>query len=94
MNRRLKFIDVDETGNISAKALEIGQELKITIDALIIIPFRQWQTCRTCIIKKYLPKIKIIEDSSCFLYGAPIKYKPGQLSFSMLPFDLQKDLVR
>ena len=37
------------------------------------------ELCST--IKKYLPKIKIIEDAApAFYMGAPIKYKPGQLS--------------
>ena len=85
MNRRLKFIDVDETGNISAKALENWAKIKNNYaNALIII--HNFGTMANVpelcsIIKKYLPKIKIIEDAApAFYMGAPIKYKPGQLS--------------
>ena len=85
MNRRLKFIDVDETGNISVEALENWAKIKNNYaKALIIIHnfgtmANVPKLCNS--IKKYLPKIKIIEDAApAFYMGAPIKYKPGQLS--------------
>ena len=85
MNRRLKFIDIDETGNISIEALENWAKIKNNYAHAIII-IHNFGTMADVpklsqIAKKYLPKIKIIEDAApAFYMDAPIKYKPGQLS--------------
>jgi len=85
MNRRLKFIDIDETGNISVEALENWAKIKNNYaNALIII--HNFGTMANVpelykVVKKYLPAIKIIEDAApAFYMGAPISYKPGELS--------------
>ena len=86
MNRKLKFIDIDETGNICPIALEKWIKVKNNYAKAIIIIHNFGAMADVpkihSILKKYcLNDIKIIEDAApAFYMDAPIKYKPGQLS--------------
>ena len=96
MNRKLKFIDVDKTGNICYKALETWAAKTYRRPKAIII-IHNFGTMvdvpkiRT-ILNKYLPAIKIIEDAApAFYMDAPIKYKPGHISdLVVYSFDFTK----
>lgn len=85
MNRRIKFIDVDETGNMCPNALKIWTQNKFNYAQAIIIihNFGTMADMPTIcdILQTDLPAIKIIEDAApAFYMGAPIIYKPGQRS--------------
>ena len=86
MNRKLKFIDVDKTGNICPIALEKWAKVKNNYAKAIIIihnfgAMADVPKIHNILKKYYLNDIKIIEDAApAFYMGAPIKYKPGQLS--------------
>ncbi len=86
MNRRVKFIDIDSTGNICPKALEKFYTEKDPLKPAAIIIIHNFGTVADVpsihkVLKKYQPDIKIIEDAApAFYMGAPISYKPGQLS--------------
>ena len=86
MNRKLKFIDVDKTGNICPIALEKWAKVKSNYAKAIIIihnfgAMADVPKIHNILKKYYLNDIKIIEDAApAFYMGAPIKYKPGQLS--------------
>ena len=85
MNRRIKFIDVDATGNMCPKALENWASNKNSYANAIIIIHNfgtMADMSRICdILNKHLPKIKIIEDAApAFYMDAPINYKPGKRS--------------
>ena len=85
MNRRIKFIDVDETGNMCPNALKIWTQNKFNYAQAIVIihNFGTMADMPTIcdILQTDLPAIKIIEDAApAFYMGAPIIYKPGQRS--------------
>jgi len=86
MNRKLKFIDIDKTGNICPIALEKWAKVKSNYAKAIIIihnfgTMADVPKIYSILEKYYLNNIKIIEDAApAFYMGAPIKYKPGQLS--------------
>ena len=85
MNRKLKFLDIDETGNLCPFALKEWAENKSnSASALIVIHnfgtmAKMSHICN--ILKTYRSDMKVIEDAApSFYMNAPIDYKPGQLS--------------
>ena len=84
MNRKIKFIDIDKTGNMCPKALKTWAEGDEYAQAIIVI--HNFGTMANMpviceILKEELPTIKIIEDAApAFYMDAPIQYKPGHLS--------------
>ena len=85
MNRKLKFLDIDETGNLCPFALEEWAKNKSNSASALIVIHNFGTMAKMShiisILKTYRPNMKIIEDAApSFYMGAPIDYKPGQAS--------------
>ena len=85
MNRKLKFLDIDETGNLCPFALEEWAKNKSNSASALIVIHNFGTMAKMShiisILKTYRPNMKIIEDAApSFYMDAPIDYKPGQAS--------------
>ena len=99
MNRKLKFVDIDSTGNINLNSLDLllktDKEAQSSTAILIVHNFGTIVDCNKInnILKNNkLKHIKIIEDAApAFYMGEPYSYVPGSSSHAVcFSFDFTK----